>query len=578
LVFGDSSWCRRRRFCRGKGALETTRLLVQEKGLVVDVLSSDGEAPLHIAAQEGHTAEVRLLLEQRADLAKGNSDNETPLHVAVQHVGGKKDLSHITALLESRADPTVKDGEGQDCFDTAGRYTNRSTEVQEVLSQFGARPTSTKTGEGIEAMLAEDRQPDLLAHACKAGRLQAVQQLLSLLPEEKQAGAAQAALVPAAVGNSVEVLEALAAAGAIVETDVVDEQTGTTPLTAAAGADESAIKAVRWLLARRADPTIPSKDGATPLMAASLGGYAEVVEALLQARSDINHTSALNGWTALMVASQQGNHQVVRKLLDANAQPQLTNADNHTARDLALSNNKQEVVKAIDLRAKLNDRRDARSKAATGGPPRATGDERSLDDLCAELEAPASSGGAKSGGGKKQKAAALPKASVPTSEPAAQQAKPKGKAKAAPAGPVVEKSTLVQPAAAAPVVAAASPPIAAATQRPSGGVAAAAPQSGPKGKKVPGPAREQPAPPDGGAASAASVAKTQAAKPAVEPSAGLSPAGPPAAALCAAEVEKSDARRATFLRERLQVLGRMRAMLEEEEKAIQEEISRLEVA
>jgi len=115
----------------------------------VNAQAKDGEVPLHLAAADGHTEALRRLVTARADVGCSNADGETPLHVAVQHVGAKPGLGHIAALLDLRADPAQKDTNGHTAYDVAGLYTNRASELREVLG--GAPPKNQD---------AEDTWPD----------------------------------------------------------------------------------------------------------------------------------------------------------------------------------------------------------------------------------------------------------------------------------------------------------------------------------------------------------------------------------------------------------------------------------
>jgi len=421
--------------------------------------------------------------------------------------------------------------------------------VQDLLRQFGAKPS----GDSADT---EDSQPQLLAHACKAGKLKAVEQLVSWLPESKKGPAVQSALIPAAVGGHADVLEALLAANADPASSQVDEKTGTTPLIAAAGADDCSIKAIRWLLAHGADPTLSSKDGATPLMSASLGNFIDVVEVLLQGGADINQASPLSGWTALMVACQQGRPQVVKKLLDAHADPQPTNSDGSTARELAVSNSNHECLKAMDLRAKLNERRDKASSKAKATPGGEARDDRSLDDLLAGLEDQATADGGK---GKKNKPAAKRTAQPGKAAPSKEEAAPKSAPKAAPA-----PKTSSTPAESQ-----------AETKPKSKAKAAAGPAKEASAEATPAPAAAASPSPAPAASTKSSAKSKEVPAAAVAVATAASAAAAPAAAAERSEAGGGDARLA-FLQERLDALRRMREMIESEEATISEEMRRLQ--
>ena len=76
------------------------------------------------------------------------------------------------------------------------------------------------------------------------------------------------------------------------------------------------------LLDRGADPTIPGKYDKTPLMAAALFGWTEVVRCLLGYEAEaatINYGRGM--WTAVASAGRGGHGDTVRVLLKAGADP-----------------------------------------------------------------------------------------------------------------------------------------------------------------------------------------------------------------------------------------------------------------
>eukprot|EP00928_Gymnodinium_smaydae_P063761 TRINITY_DN47258_c0_g1_i1.p1 TRINITY_DN47258_c0_g1~~TRINITY_DN47258_c0_g1_i1.p1 ORF type:complete len:567 (+),score=78.29 TRINITY_DN47258_c0_g1_i1:66-1703(+) len=379
----------------GHSSFKVAELLL---GMRVDVNVTDieKETPLHLAAQEGRADSVRWLTEHGADVKARNDDGETPLHVAVQHIGSKP-VDHIVALLDARADARDVDSSGRTAAGAARLYSNRGDELSALL--------------GSDDNVANELDTDkMLQNLCMRGHADGVSKCLQMFPSQI---APQRALIAAAMGGSVEVIELLVRARADPRAAEVDARTGMTPLIAAA--DEAKPKMVKWLLGQRVDATVVSRDGASALMAASLRGNDEAVHVLLEARSDINH-QAHQGWNALMVASQSGHASAAKCLLDAKAQLDNRNSDGKSARDLADSNGHHDLVRILDTRAKL----DARRAKAAQKPSEASHaqDSRDIDSLLASLGEPTHGKKSKPKAKKASKQDASPEDASTIAEPA----------------------------------------------------------------------------------------------------------------------------------------------------------------
>uniref|UniRef100_A0A7S1AH85 Uncharacterized protein n=1 Tax=Noctiluca scintillans TaxID=2966 RepID=A0A7S1AH85_NOCSC len=373
-----------------------------EYGASVNVAAEDGETPLHLAAQQGMAAAIRFLCDHRADINAVSSEGETPLLAALQHVGNKS-LVHISALLELRADPSIRDKGGHNAVQCALLYTNRGADLEPLLRQS----STARDASGEASELAPANITRALNVACQQGQTHCVKELLLHLPTM-----VQEQLIPAARGGHVEVMELLLSQRAhLLEKDRTEK---TTPLISAA--DAGSVHMIRWLLKHQVDPNISSSDGASALMASSVKGSAEACSILIAARSDVNHSSD-GGWTPLLVASQSGSVDAAKVLLDARADLNWRGADG-TARELAVDNGKKDIVKLLDVRERLVARQKLRDREDAG--KEAVDDQRDLDDLLLEIEG----GGQKKATKKGTKSQSLskPHGDVETDTPPAKQA------------------------------------------------------------------------------------------------------------------------------------------------------------
>ena len=126
-----------------------------------------------------------------------------------------------------------------------------------------------------------------------------------------------------------EVATLLAAHGALTE-DVASKE-----LQLAVA--ERDAEAVRWLLARGADPNATGDaQQQTPLMRAALNGHAPTTQLLLEADAEVERCTSV-GLTALMAACQGGHEAVLRLLLEAGARVDREALDGTTALHVAAS-------------------------------------------------------------------------------------------------------------------------------------------------------------------------------------------------------------------------------------------------
>jgi ankyrin repeat protein len=108
------------------GDLDLARLLIQKNADV----NKPGWTPLHYAATNGHVDVMRLLLDESAYIDASSPNATTPLMMAA-HYGTP---SAVKLLLESGADPMLKNDQGLTAFDFANRANRR--DVADIIAAF----------------------------------------------------------------------------------------------------------------------------------------------------------------------------------------------------------------------------------------------------------------------------------------------------------------------------------------------------------------------------------------------------------------------------------------------------------
>jgi hypothetical protein len=92
---------------------------------------------------------------------------------------------------------------------------------------------------------------------------------------------------------------------------------------------------VTFLLRQGCDVNYQSRNGSTPLSAASVEGHPKMVEFLISKGADINRKDGFTGESALISAAEMGQLGVVKVLLGDGAQACALDKEGHTAEGLA---------------------------------------------------------------------------------------------------------------------------------------------------------------------------------------------------------------------------------------------------
>jgi ankyrin repeat protein len=108
------------------------KLIQQEKGIDINQADTNGYTPLYLAAKNGHTKVVELLLKHGADINKTNNYDTTPLLMAI--INNRIDI--VQLLLEHSAD--INQADKEDTTPLHWAAINDHTEAVQLLLKNGA--------------------------------------------------------------------------------------------------------------------------------------------------------------------------------------------------------------------------------------------------------------------------------------------------------------------------------------------------------------------------------------------------------------------------------------------------------
>ena len=359
-----------------------------QRGADVNLVNSSKQTALHIACYNKQLESAKALLEAGADLEPQDNNANTPL------LAGCMISPELTSELLSRgADPLATNRQGQTALhlicqaswpnsDWDSKLGNQT--FVKLLAKFDQVDQKDQHKMTPLALAVFSRSPKLIKQLIARGADTNVQ------INGRRTGTGDRALISlAATYGDADSIQALIDGGSSVN---VVNALGQTPLhsVAAMGGDrfgrhqdeksiELFTKAMRTLLAAKADPNAKNKRGQTPLALAASRDFFAAVELLVDRTDELDfelaggsllHWAAQNGMvktserlletkkvdvnaidsngqSPLQVAAQNGDSKVIELLIANNANLDFLDNDGATALLLAASGGKSDVVKKL---------------------------------------------------------------------------------------------------------------------------------------------------------------------------------------------------------------------------------------
>ena len=292
----------------------------------INVVVANGVTPLMLAARNGYTEAVHVLLEKGAEINAVSARGCTALLMATEGGADAPNPETVQALIDRRADVS--------------------------LATLGLKGESQNSG--VSA----------LTQACDYGSLEVVQALLAANADIRHAmHDGRTALYQAAKSGYVDIIQLLldhenksGQSLQVGETALpnVAAHDGTTALMQAANYGQ--LETVKLLLEHGADAAASSEDENTALVLACEDGHVEVAQLLLRQAKDpaegrrMINQKARGGRTSLHATCKFGHVHCTRTLIAANADVNATDNDGMSPlMHLCLSNqvNDEEILKAL---------------------------------------------------------------------------------------------------------------------------------------------------------------------------------------------------------------------------------------
>ena len=349
-----------------KVIIQSSRVDIDKRGTKVDGFGNEWErTPLLIAAENGQTEIVDLLLKKGADINARDRTNGAPLsqgNSALILAAAMNHLDTVQLLLAQAKKPDVllREREGKTAFWFA--VENENLEMVKLLYSHGSKINlPDKTGASVLTTTVLHKKYDVLDFLVSKGAdinkadnkgytplmaaigwknknqavvLKYLEKFLTFKPKLNHLAADDSALHLAAFLGFVDAIGLLLDNGANI--NLLSPANGRTALYVAAISKN--IDAAKYLISRGAKTEIPDKAGYTPLTAAVIVADPDMVQTLVEGGAVMDVRSSANNLTPLVMAAanpdpfKHKNYiKIMKFLLDRKADVNFQASDGRTA-------------------------------------------------------------------------------------------------------------------------------------------------------------------------------------------------------------------------------------------------------
>ncbi|KAK9890747.1 hypothetical protein WA026_012095 [Henosepilachna vigintioctopunctata] len=328
---------------------ERCALMLLKSGAGPNLVTDDGQTPVHVAAKYGNLQTLLLLLEDGGDPQFKNKQGETPLHLAAK--GCRSDVvQHLIQYVQEKKGDDVATSyvnEVNDRFESALHYI--STVSSEEIEQPDSDKQTCKhlLDHGADVNLETPQQDTAFHYVATAGNNNVVMQMIShMTPTDaqkalnKQNISGWTPLLIASHKGHENMVNNLLANHARVDVFDID---GRSALHLAA--EHGFLTICDSLLTHKAFINSKSRNGRTALHLAAMNGHVHLVKYLIKDHNAVIDILTLKKQTPLHLAAGAGQMEVCKLLLELGADIDATDEQGQKPIHAACRNNYSEVAK-----------------------------------------------------------------------------------------------------------------------------------------------------------------------------------------------------------------------------------------